>query len=234
MFFQCFLSSLDYILIITTILITPIILIKQKEPIRRCKTPPKDRLFLSQTMVFKFQKGKIALKRNKKRRIGTNNCILFCVLVWCPLRESSFASLNASFAPQNVAPYRALLGGLRCRGRHRQKKKAGLNVLLSFFGDPYGNRTHVFAVRGRCLSRLTKGPFFQLCYYIIFFLKLQYLFEKIFLFILFIHYSLFILYFFKKSLLSCAFCDIITVYIFVKEGTFLIWHLFTLCVKKTP
>ena len=29
------------------------------------------------------------------------------------------------------------------------------------FGDPYGNRTHVFAVRGRCLSRLTNGPFHQ-------------------------------------------------------------------------
>ena len=26
------------------------------------------------------------------------------------------------------------------------------------FGDPYGNRTHAFAVRGRRLSRLTKGP----------------------------------------------------------------------------
>ena len=25
-------------------------------------------------------------------------------------------------------------------------------------GDPYGNRTHVFAVRGRCLSLLTNGP----------------------------------------------------------------------------
>ena len=27
------------------------------------------------------------------------------------------------------------------------------------FGDPYGNRTHVSAVKGRCLNRLTKGPF---------------------------------------------------------------------------
>ena len=26
------------------------------------------------------------------------------------------------------------------------------------FGDPYGNRTHIFAVRGRRLNRLTKGP----------------------------------------------------------------------------
>ena len=25
-------------------------------------------------------------------------------------------------------------------------------------GDPYGNRTHIFAVRGRRLNRLTKGP----------------------------------------------------------------------------
>ena len=25
-------------------------------------------------------------------------------------------------------------------------------------GDPYGNRTHVSAVKGRCLNRLTKGP----------------------------------------------------------------------------
>ena len=28
-----------------------------------------------------------------------------------------------------------------------------------FFGDPYGIRTHVTAVKGRCLNRLTKGPY---------------------------------------------------------------------------
>ena len=30
----------------------------------------------------------------------------------------------------------------------------------SFFvvGDPYGNRTHVTAVKGPCLNRLTNGP----------------------------------------------------------------------------
>ena len=26
-------------------------------------------------------------------------------------------------------------------------------------GDPYGIRTHVTAVKGRCLNRLTKGPY---------------------------------------------------------------------------
>ena len=34
------------------------------------------------------------------------------------------------------------------------------------FGDPYGNRTHVFAVRGRCLNRLTNGPSLMLDYFI--------------------------------------------------------------------
>ena len=27
-----------------------------------------------------------------------------------------------------------------------------------YFGDPYGNRTHVTAVKGPCLNRLTNGP----------------------------------------------------------------------------
>ena len=30
--------------------------------------------------------------------------------------------------------------------------------MVLFFGDPYGNRTHVTAVKGRCLNRLTNGP----------------------------------------------------------------------------
>ncbi len=37
-------------------------------------------------------------------------------------------------------------------------KKREEHKLLSFFGDPYGNRTHVTAVKGRCLNRLTNGP----------------------------------------------------------------------------
>ena len=32
------------------------------------------------------------------------------------------------------------------------------NVKGKFFGDPYGNRTHVCGVRGRRLNRLTNGP----------------------------------------------------------------------------
>ena len=33
------------------------------------------------------------------------------------------------------------------------------------FGDPSGNRTHDYAVRGRRLSRLTMGPYWLLAYY---------------------------------------------------------------------
>ena len=38
------------------------------------------------------------------------------------------------------------------------QKKTHTKRCVSFFGDPYGNRTHVTAVKGRCLNRLTNGP----------------------------------------------------------------------------
>ena len=41
------------------------------------------------------------------------------------------------------------------------KKEIGtlFGVPISFLGDPYGNRTHVTAVKGPCLNRLTNGPY---------------------------------------------------------------------------
>ena len=39
------------------------------------------------------------------------------------------------------------------------KKRNSINKLSFFFGDPYGNRTHVTAVKGPCLNRLTNGPY---------------------------------------------------------------------------
>jgi hypothetical protein len=32
------------------------------------------------------------------------------------------------------------------------------DIASLFFGDPYGTRTHVTAVKGRCLNHLTNGP----------------------------------------------------------------------------
>ena len=37
-------------------------------------------------------------------------------------------------------------------------KKPSPNGEGFLHGDPYGNRTHVTAVKGRCLNRLTNGP----------------------------------------------------------------------------
>ena len=42
--------------------------------------------------------------------------------------------------------------------RHTDNKKETIRMDGFFFGDPYGNRTHVTAVKGRCLNRLTNGP----------------------------------------------------------------------------
>ena len=42
--------------------------------------------------------------------------------------------------------------------KHRINKKIR-TLSHSDCGDPYGNRTHVTAVKGRCLNRLTNGPY---------------------------------------------------------------------------
>ena len=39
------------------------------------------------------------------------------------------------------------------------EKKHSRKWSAFFHGDPYGNRTHVTAVKGPCLNRLTNGPF---------------------------------------------------------------------------
>ena len=40
----------------------------------------------------------------------------------------------------------------------RITKKGTIRMDGFFFGDPYGNRTHITAVKGRCLNLLTNGP----------------------------------------------------------------------------
>ncbi len=38
------------------------------------------------------------------------------------------------------------------------KNPQEITSLVGLFDDPYGIRTRVTAVKGRCLNRLTKGP----------------------------------------------------------------------------
>ena len=39
--------------------------------------------------ILCLERSKTPLKSNKKRRLGTNHCILFCVLIWRRLRDSN-------------------------------------------------------------------------------------------------------------------------------------------------
>ena len=41
---------------------------------------------------------------------------------------------------------------------YESPKKETIRMDGFFFGDPYGNRTHITAVKGRCLNLLTNGP----------------------------------------------------------------------------
>ena len=43
------------------------------------------------------------------------------------------------------------------KSTYKEKSTTSNEVVL--FGDPCGNRTHVNGVRGRCLNRLTNGPY---------------------------------------------------------------------------
>ena len=59
-----------------------------------------------------------------------------------------------SHALKNLPP---ACGDRSFRFPYGAKKEDTLKGVF-FFGDPYGNRTHVTAVKGRCLNRLTNGP----------------------------------------------------------------------------
>ena len=43
------------------------------------------------------------------------------------------------------------------KSKYKEKRTTSNEVVL--FGDPYGNRTHVTAVKGPCLNHLTNGPY---------------------------------------------------------------------------
>ena len=51
------------------------------------------------------------------------------------------------FKPQGLLLRLAQIHSSQCAG-----------FVFARHGDPYGNRTHVTAVKGRCLNRLTNGP----------------------------------------------------------------------------
>ncbi len=58
---------------------------------------------------------------------------------------------------QNNNPRVLRLGGY-CFCNRKYIPHNVLRFVFARHGDPYGNRTHVTAVKGRCLNRLTNGP----------------------------------------------------------------------------
>ena len=70
----------------------------------------------------------------------------------------------------HICPYLSRNTAILFLGNSQKKLP---NLAAFFFGDPWGNRTPVSAVRGRCLSRLTNGPCIGKKQYIINLDKLQ-------------------------------------------------------------
>ena len=67
--------------------------------------------------------------------------------------QAAVASAAGCSIPVRVTIYaRHLL-----KSKYKEKSTTSNEVVL--FGDPYGNRTHVTAVKGPCLNRLTNGPY---------------------------------------------------------------------------
>ena len=76
----------------------------------------------------------------------------FCLVDSPSWRPAAMLRTPQRFAYARVAERFSITGA---------KKERHLFVSL-FFGDPWENRTPVTAVKGRCLSRLTNGPYIQL------------------------------------------------------------------------
>ena len=94
----------------------------------------------------------VRAKKEDTQIVPINYCLLF--------RDAAFSGMGISpglkkCPPDTFLPW--LRQGRPLRFPYGQKK-THTEWCVSFFGDPYGNRTHVTAVKGRCLNRLTNGP----------------------------------------------------------------------------
>ena len=71
-----------------------------------------------------------------------------------------FASELTTAFVRNANPTLASerMGRFGLYGPSAKQKGHSFECPFRFVGDPYGNRTHVTAVKGPCLSRLTNGP----------------------------------------------------------------------------
>ena len=91
-----------------------------------------------------------SLQINKKEGRGECLSLLNCLNI--PGLDKFFPALKVS--KETIPfPFSEFISGA-----FEGIKKILLQKQEDFHGDPYGNRTHVTAVKGRCLNRLTNGP----------------------------------------------------------------------------
>ena len=70
-----------------------------------------------------------------------------------------FLSQNRNFIYDNETKENAKSSKNASNSNKNAEKRPQKCFLRAFrFGDPYGTRTHVTAVKGRCLNHLTNGP----------------------------------------------------------------------------
>ena len=84
-----------------------------------------------------------------KRLLGQLELAMICARV-----RSGMANASDNARMRQILQRTKARKALVCK----EKPAISMDCGFSLFGDPYGNRTHITAVKGRCLNLLTNGP----------------------------------------------------------------------------
>ena len=134
--FVVFLSCADYNFNFTTILtITHKFNASKKAHLPKVQNLSEDGLLLSKICFLCLERAKIPLKGNKKRRIGTISCILFCILLWRRKRDLSQAERRVSEVKRSATSFRPTEDeAIRLRSQ-KEKQKGSRRVREPFCCD---------------------------------------------------------------------------------------------------
>ena len=104
--------------------------------------------------------GKVSGRAPTKRNRHPQGVSVVCVRISSKMNIPSPCALKASFQifGWGMRTQRPSSPGEIPRTESPKEKITPSKFGWCYFGDPYGNRTHVTAVKGPCLNRLTNGP----------------------------------------------------------------------------
>ena len=83
---------------------------------------------------------------------------LFTSLLYCMWEQQTTLSPGASLSTELREFGKSVVCAMQTKEKH-QNQTNNRQILVLSASDPCGNRTHVNGVRGRCLNRLTNGPY---------------------------------------------------------------------------